>query len=380
MLAIQAAGHSDALDLLRRRDRFDLVILDMQMPGMDGIALAKAICAERGPRRLPIVMLTSLGRSVGSDAETMGCFAGHLTKPVKSSQLYDAIVAAIVGREDLPQGSRAPGPVTVCDAKVPSPEVFEILLAEDMEVNRRFALLALEELGYRAAVAANGAEVLRALEQRPFDVILMDVQMPEMDGLEATRRIRRAWPADRQPHIIAMTANAMEGDRELCLDAGMDDYLSKPVYLDELRDVLQRAAERVVTSRSAATAVASTAGAMTLPTTSIHREMDTAVIDRNRMRSSGPDLANLFLKEAAETLQQLQHAADHGDSNGVRQAAHRLKGSSGYLGANRLVQVSARIERAARAGEPVAATEVCAVAAELTTVREQLQAIFSTAP
>jgi HPt (histidine-containing phosphotransfer) domain-containing protein len=108
--------------------------------------------------------------------------------------------------------------------------------------------------------------------------------------------------------------------------------------------------------------------------------MDPAVLDRNRMRSSGPDLADLFLKEAAETLQQLQQAADHGDSKGVREAAHRLKGSSGYLGADRLMEVSARIERAARAGESVAATEVRTVAAELTLVRDQLQALFSTAP
>ena len=341
VFAVEAADAAAPLDLFRRGDQYDIVLLDMQMPGMDGIALAKAICAQRGPRPLPIVMLTSLGRDLGSDARAVSCFAGYLTKPVKASQLYNTLVAALV-RGD---GRVATSPDT---ASTPEPRraaalPLRILLAEDMEVNRRFALLALEELGYRADVAGNGREVLEQLARRQYDVILMDVQMPEIDGLDATRSIRRDWPVERQPHIVAMTANAMQGDREICLSAGMDDYVSKPVYLVELRRVLERAAARVAAWPVSAPPVDAPA----------EPSIDVEAVKRLLARRDGRSLIKLFITEAGEAIRTLRAAVDRGDRSAARQAAHQLKGSGAYVGARRVVTLSAEIEAATRRGDLV---------------------------
>jgi PAS domain S-box-containing protein len=360
MLAVEAALPSEALDVLRRGDRFDVVLLDMQMPGMDGVSLAKAICAQRGSRRLPIVMLTSLGHDLGAEAEAVACFAGCLTKPVKPSQLHDTIVAALVGRDTRSPGDiRSAPPGKMPSQPRPAPGL-DILLAEDMEVNRRFALLALEELGYHAHVASNGLEVLQALARQRYTVVLMDVQMPDMDGLEATRRIRREWPTDRQPHIIAMTANAMQGDREICLEAGMDDYLSKPVYLEELRLVLERAAARIATWSTAASGPATAAA------------IDRATLDRLLARPEGDDLVKLFVTEADETMRQLQQAVLDGDLRHAQDAAHRLKGSSGYVGATRIAALSAELESATRSGHAAQPTVLEALQEEMSRVQQLL--------
>jgi CheY-like chemotaxis protein/HPt (histidine-containing phosphotransfer) domain-containing protein len=225
-------------------------------------------------------------------------------------------------------------------------------------------------------VAVNGADVLRALERRPYDVILMDVQMPEMDGLEATRRIRRHLVASRQPYVIAMTANAMEGDREMCLESGMDDYLSKPVYLAELRAAFQRAADRIAAWPAAGRQLAAPCGAAAAGPAPPDLDPDDPVLDRPRALAAGRDLAELFVREADTTLRQLRQASRDDDIQGVRQAAHRLKGGGGYFGAVRVVDLSARIERAARAGTMVDASAVVGLGDELDRLHGELVALF----
>ena len=233
----------EALTWIQNGEPFDLAILDLQMPEMDGVMLTREIRKLRDKKSLPIILLTSLGRrEVGAeDVE----FAAYLTKPLKPSALFDALAGLFAPRSLLSHLGEANGVAR----NVPSPKAdssrpfmdaelgkrhpLRILLAEDNAVNQKLALRILEQMGYRADVASNGMEAVESIQRQTYDVILMDVQMPEMDGLDATREIRKLADAT-QPHIIAMTANALEGDREMCLAAGMDDYISKPIRVNEL--------------------------------------------------------------------------------------------------------------------------------------------------
>jgi CheY-like chemotaxis protein len=230
-----ASSGPEALSWVRHGETFDVGILDMQMPEMDGVMLAQEIHAVRGAKALPLVMLTSVGRREEQRDKTH--FAAYLTKPVKPSQLHDALMRVF---EELPVKESAARPREPGDPALGQRHSLQILLAEDNAVNQKVALRILEKLGYRADVAGNGLEAVQALERQRYDVVLMDIQMPEMDGVEATRRIRERWPAAEQPRIIAMTAHALTGDREKYLAAGMDDYVGKPVRVEELVEALGR--------------------------------------------------------------------------------------------------------------------------------------------
>ncbi len=245
---------------------YDLVLLDMQMPQMDGLDVARGIAA-RAPGRPPVlVMLTSIHRegSLRDEARQAGVHA-VLYKPTKPSQLYDVLIEAFDGRPaaaPVPDAPAGPAPPDAPAAWVARPAPAEpprrglrILLAEDNVVNQKVAVRLLGRLGYTVDVVANGAEAVAEVERRAgfgegYDVVLMDVQMPVMDGLAATRAIRASETVTDQPHIVALTANAMEGDREACLEAGTDDYLAKPVQLASMREAMDRAAQ----CRSAAAA------------------------------------------------------------------------------------------------------------------------------
>jgi signal transduction histidine kinase/DNA-binding response OmpR family regulator len=225
----------EALQWLKNGEPFDLIITDMHMPELDGLMFTREIRKLRDERTLPIILLTSLGRrEIGADDLQ---FAAYLTKPLKPSALYDAL-ASIFARNLISPIAESAKPIM--DAELASRHPLRILLAEDNQVNQKLALRILEQMGYRADVASNGLEAVESIERQTYDVILMDVQMPEMDGLDATRNIRKLSDVT-QPFIIAMTANAMEGDRELCLAAGMDDYVSKPIRVSELIDALMKA-------------------------------------------------------------------------------------------------------------------------------------------
>jgi len=179
---------------------------------------------------MPLVLFSSLGKH---ETEREGdLFAAYLGKPIKPSQLFDTLVEIFAGR---PEAEKRTAPVKVqLDPEMSKRHPLRILLAEDILVNQKLALRLLEQMGYRADVASNGIEAVQSVERQPYDVVLMDVQMPEMDGLEASRQICSRWERGQRPTIIAMTANAMQGDREMCLAAGMDDYVSKPIRTDEL--------------------------------------------------------------------------------------------------------------------------------------------------
>jgi len=238
MQVTEAASGAEALEWIHRGDHFDAAILDMQMPEMDGMTLAAEIQKYRDPKTLPLVMLTSTGQKDESHEGQAPQFAGFFTKPIKQSRLFDILVGVFVG---TPVQRRNVASL-VLDNKMAEKLPLRILLAEDNAVNQKVAMRFLEKMGYRADLAANGIEVLQALNRQSYDVVLMDVQMPEMDGLEATRQICCKWPKEKRPRIIAMTANAMQGDKEKCLEAGMDDYISKPIHQKELIQALQQCA------------------------------------------------------------------------------------------------------------------------------------------
>lgn len=240
MLPREFATPGEALEALQKGETFDLAILDMQMPEMSGLELADRIRKLEASRSrgkpLPMVLSTSLGGR--EEAREAHEFTAILMKPIRQSALFDVLTTLFEGKGEL-----ATKPATERAALDPEMAVrhpLRILLAEDNVVNQKLALRLLSQMGYRADVASNGLEAIQAVERQLYDVILMDVQMPEMDGLEATRHLCAHIPAEQRPQIIAMTANAMQGDREMCLEAGMDDYISKPIRVDELVSALYR--------------------------------------------------------------------------------------------------------------------------------------------
>jgi CheY-like chemotaxis protein len=204
----------------------------MHMPEMDGIALAKAIREQRPA--LPLVLFSSLGRREVGDAEAL--FAAFLGKPIRQSQLFDTLVG-LLAKDAAPRTVTVPARPTL-DPGLAARHPLRILLAEDNVVNQKLALRLLQQMGYRADLAGNGVEAVESVARQVYDVVLMDVQMPEMDGLEASRQITARWEAGLRPRIIAMTANAMQGDREMCIEAGMDDYITKPIRVEALVEAL----------------------------------------------------------------------------------------------------------------------------------------------
>jgi CheY-like chemotaxis protein len=228
-----AADGPTALRLAAASPEFDVAIVDMHMPEMNGIELTNALHQLRGLEVLPVILLTSLGKQ---PADRTANLAAALTKPVKSHQLAK-VLQTVLHLDDSVHPARVQTQVAAAPlaGRVP----LRILLAEDNVVNQKVAIRLLQRLGYVPDVAADGQEVLDRFADNDYDVVLMDVQMPHLDGIETTQYLRRQLPPMRQPFIIAMTAHAMEGDRETYLAAGMDDYISKPVRIESLSDALE---------------------------------------------------------------------------------------------------------------------------------------------
>ncbi|MGR4871659.1 GAF domain-containing protein [Variovorax sp. LARHSF232] len=240
MHACLAESPAEALALLERGERFNLAIIDMHMPEMDGIELARRV--SRLQPALPLVLFSSLGRRESGEAQLL--FKAFLSKPIRQSQLFDTLMN-LLADHDAP----APPPAAA-DGQPRKPQIdptmgqrhpLRILLAEDNAVNQKLALRLLQQMGYRADLAANGIEAVQAVRRQAYDVVLMDVQMPELDGLDATRQICKLLQPNERPRIVAMTANAMQGDREMCIAAGMDDYITKPIRVDRLVEALVQA-------------------------------------------------------------------------------------------------------------------------------------------
>jgi CheY-like chemotaxis protein len=342
---------------------FDLALVDMQMPGMDGIELGRAVRGDASLHGIRLVMITSIGLRGTAEESRRAGFSGFLTKPVGQSQLYDCLATVMAGASPALPEAPLVTRHTIKEAR--SRNRPRVLVADDNETNQMVAVQMLRRLDCHSEVAANGLEVVEALKKIPFDAVLMDCQMPEMDGYEATRAIRESEAASgRHVPIIAMTANAMRGDREKCLQAGMDDYLPKPVKLQDLDQTLKRwirkdtpAAGARRTVAGAAESARSAAPGGTVPGRARTALLDPEVFEQLREadRAGGNGfLAGLIAKFLEEAPQRIAHVREAlGQSDGAAllvKASHALKGSAGVLGATLLGIACKDLEDLGRGG------------------------------
>jgi CheY-like chemotaxis protein/HPt (histidine-containing phosphotransfer) domain-containing protein len=349
---VEAAGGRQALALLRGAagtDPFRLVLLDMQMPEIDGERTARMIRAEPQLRGVPLVLLSSIGgvRGGAEATRTMG-FAAALTKPVRRSTLLDVIVSVLARTEPAIPEPAAPAPAVV-------PAGLRVLVAEDNAVNRNVLLRMLAKLGCEADAVGTGREAVEAASRVRYDLVLMDVQMPEMDGFEATQQIRRAEEGGTgHVPIFGVTAHVMEEDRKRCLAAGMDEFLAKPVKLADLA----RAIGRLAPTRRPTTAPTNVPGAD-----------ETPPLDATQLEASTGgdpaftrDIVSLFLRDGADALGALESSIAAGAALQVERRAHSLKGSCESVGARPLAAVCRRLEQTGREGHLDVARDLLAEA------------------
>jgi len=337
-------------DAVNSGDPFQLVLLDMQMPDMDGEQVLKAIKNDPLIKKVTVVMLTSMGhRGDVARLETLGC-AGYLLKPIKQGQLYEAIVAVLGSRVTKAEQPRSKM-VTRHLLSEQKRENTRILLAEDNSINQKLAVAVLQKAGFPVDVVDNGKQAVAALKSLPYQLVLMDVQMPEMDGFEATRLIRE-WEGNNKKHIpiIAMTAYAMKGDMERCLAAGMDDYVSKPMEPKELINTIER------WSHLQAEEAAKTSPELELPATPAAVSSDPIEIV-SAMSRFGDDKA-FFIEMLGEFTAQLeqrviaiQAAFQAQDAPTLSRLGHNLKGTAANFSANKLVSIGLELELQAKAGD-----------------------------
>ena len=325
-----------ALEWIQAGQKFDLGILDLNMPLMDGIDLGKAIRQYYNLSELPLILFSS--SSPDSSVTVREIFNESLSKPLRQSQLYGAIIDIVSGIPRQMTVSNSIKSNAQLDLSKSLP--LNILLVEDNRINQRLALELLAELGYDSDVAANGLEALEALKKKPYDIILMDCQMPEMDGFEATSHIRRDWPEKQQPRIIAVTANALKGDREICLNAGMDDYISKPIVEGELVQALKHWGEMGkgqgnLSSDKKPDGI----GGIVRPDGSAEIKPD-SVLDRQTIDGMKPplreELIDLFQQDFPTAFEKLKRYAETRDAQKLEKEAHRFKGSCAGIGAKNM--------------------------------------------
>jgi len=363
MVVEEAENAYQAMDKLRQAVRegrpFPLAVLDMQMPEVDGETLGRWIKADPQLAETQLVMMTSLGLGEHSRRAAEIGFAAYLVKPVKQSRLQEALVMALGKSSGLSTSLLGMSPVlpqTTPREDRPR-QSLRILLAEDNPVNQKVALRQLESLGYKADVVANGQEVLDLLQQVRYDLILMDCQMPVMDGYEATRRLRqRERGSGHHTVVIAITANAMHEDRERCLQAGMDDYLSKPVLKEDLERVINYWSRQIAssalgaangpTSEVASPAPPSPKGASGNSDPTLPYPIDSAYLERATGGDSQfqRELLQVFVQDCQNLLPRLRQAVAAGNAEDLRKIAHRLKGASANVGAHAFSQAARELE------------------------------------
>ena len=385
MISAGASGPEEALAALRgaaaKRQPFDILVLALEMPGADSLAVAQEIRADGQLAQTRLVMVTSLGLHLDAEAWRRVGIDGYLVKPVKRSRLLECLGSVMRHAPGEREAVAASGVLAERNAAPIPRHPVRILIAEDNVVNQRIALRQLKKLGYTADAVADGQEAIEAVQRIPYDLVLMDCHMPELDGYEATRRIRKAETTGSSPdhppvHIIAMTANALEGDREACLAAGMNDYVSKPVKLPELQAALRRAGAHMRRRGRVTAADLENPGSEAAPSESdatapgpTQPAVDPAVFESLRaLQEAGePDpaaeLIDLFLADTPPRLNAMAAAVRDSRASDLRMSAHSLKGTASNLGARRLAALCAILEAGAKAAD---LTKAASVFAEVT--------------
>ncbi|ARF53316.1 hypothetical protein B1H19_03260 [Streptomyces gilvosporeus] len=379
-MVVRATGSPrEALEWIRQGDPFDIGILDMQMPDMDGITLAEEIRHYRSMTELPLYLLTSVGRPMAT-RESLAEFSGYHAKPIRAAELYTDLCRTLLGVTVPVESSRtAQRP----EAKESRPAPLRILLAEDNLVNQQLIVRMVRKIGHSVDTVGNGAEALESLQHTRYDVLLMDVQMPVLDGLDASRQIHQSLPAAERPYIIALTANAMSEDRDACLAAGMDDYLRKPLRGVDLAEALDRVplgppvsspktaqparSPETATSAAGPGAVPPAAGPETAqpePEACAGTEaaalpvLDTPTFER-LVGSFGKEfvsrLIDAFLEDSPQLIESLRRSLDQGNGSELRRAAHTLKSHANTFGFPRLARPCQDAEDIGASGDPSAA-------------------------
>lgn len=341
MLTCSVQSAPKALEWLKQGWAFDVVILDMNMPKIDGLTLAQEIRNLPHCKRLPLVLLSSLGKPEMTEKVEKIEFAAILTKPIQQAQLYDVLVRVLREKPIIVNHGLTDSEHPRLADTLP----LRILVAEDINVNQEVIRLQLEKLGYLPDIVSNGVEVLEALRRHPYDVILMDVRMPEMDGMSATHQIRKEWMPNVRPRIIAMTADAMQGDREKCLESGMDDYISKPIRLEELHRAISKCS-RILDKPPA-----------------IDRKIlkDLQQMAGQRAAQVLKELIKSYLEDTPNRLEAISLAIRENNSENLRQETHGLRSASLQLGAIQLAHLCQELETLARGGTVLGATEKLSV-------------------
>jgi CheY-like chemotaxis protein/HPt (histidine-containing phosphotransfer) domain-containing protein len=331
---------------------FEAALVDMHMPGMSGEELGRTIKQDAEFAATHLILMTSFGqRGDGARMEQAG-FSGYLTKPLRQTQLHECL-ALVMGREAPAAGSR--GIITRHTIAESTRRSERILMVEDNVTNQKVAMAMLQKLGWRADVAENGLEAVRALRNIPYDLVLMDCQMPEMDGFTATRLIRAQSSGVRNPRVpvVAMTANAMQGDRERCLAAGMDDYIAKPIQAEELAKKIEHWLHEAGRGQNPDNP------AVDLEASRLEAEPDapgvfhwSELMDRLMGDAElGQIIITGFLDDIPQQIAKLKEFVQSGDTAGATRQAHTIKGASANVGAPALRRVAAALEEMGRADD-----------------------------
>jgi two-component system sensor histidine kinase/response regulator len=346
---------------------FDLVFLDMQMPQMDGEETLRAIKDDPEIRDVAVVMLTSVGvRGDVARLQALGC-AGYLVKPIKQSQLFDMIVT-VFNREKIEVQEKPLPIVSRHTIEEEKRRRIRILLAEDNPTNQKLTVILLKKAGYSVDALEDGQKVMEVLNRASYDLVLLDVQMPEMDGFETARAIREKERGRKHIPIIAITAHAMKGDRERCLQAGMDDYVSKPIEPKKLFETIKKWTQTPDPKKASLWQERSqkSAGLKNSPL-----DFDDALAKLDNDKALLEEMLREFLDSAPSQLKILDEATKNGDAEMVEKEAHSLKGAAANLSAHRVADIALKLELLGREKDLSGAKEIIGnLKAELTGLEE----------